>query len=145
LEDAIDDTEMAAGSEAYHAALVFYKSVKMVVAQDIPGARAVYEKLKTRFPQTGARRTPPAKPNRTRRTERKTVGFQSPGGSVLNRTVGVKSSGRLVPSRTSSVKRRMIEGQSPDGSVLDRTVGVKSAGCLVLGRTRSVKRRMIEA
>jgi hypothetical protein len=56
LEEAIDDTEMIAGSEAYQAALVFYKSVKMAAAQDIPGAKAVYEELKTRFPQRGGRR-----------------------------------------------------------------------------------------
>jgi hypothetical protein len=53
LKESIDDTEMTAGSEAYQAALVFYKSVKMAAAQDIPGAKAVYEELKTRFPQTG--------------------------------------------------------------------------------------------
>jgi hypothetical protein len=46
---------MAVGSEAYQAALVFYKSVKMA-AQDIPGAKAVYEELKTRFPG-GKRKT----------------------------------------------------------------------------------------
>ena len=57
LEEGIGDTEMTAGSEAYQAALVFYKSVKMAAAQDIPGAKAVYEGLKTRFPQTGKRRT----------------------------------------------------------------------------------------
>jgi hypothetical protein len=56
LEEAVDDTEMTAGSEAYQAALVFYKSVKMAAAQDVPGAKAVYEELKTRFPQRGGRR-----------------------------------------------------------------------------------------
>jgi hypothetical protein len=50
LEEGIGDTEMSAGSEAYQAALVFYKSVKMAAAQDIPGAKAIYEELKTRFP-----------------------------------------------------------------------------------------------
>jgi hypothetical protein len=50
LEQNIDDTEMIAGSEAYQAALVFYKSVKMAAAQDIPGAKAVYDELKIRFP-----------------------------------------------------------------------------------------------
>jgi hypothetical protein len=50
LEEGISDTEMAAGSEAYQTALVFYKSVKMAAGQDIPGAKAVYEELKTRFP-----------------------------------------------------------------------------------------------
>ena len=53
LEEGIDDTEMIAGSEAYQAALVFYHSVKTATAQDIPGAKAVYEELKTRFPQSG--------------------------------------------------------------------------------------------
>jgi hypothetical protein len=56
LEEGIGDTEMTAGSEAYQAALVFYQSVKMAAAQDIPGAKAVYEELKTRFPQRGGRR-----------------------------------------------------------------------------------------
>ncbi|MDR1957946.1 MAG: hypothetical protein LBQ54_02700, partial [Planctomycetaceae bacterium] len=46
----IDDTAMAAGSEAYQAALVFYNSVKVAAAQDIPGAKAVYEELKKRYP-----------------------------------------------------------------------------------------------
>jgi hypothetical protein len=56
LEEGIDDTEMTAGSEAYQAALVFYHSVKMAAAQDIPGAKAVYEELRTRFPQRGGQR-----------------------------------------------------------------------------------------
>jgi hypothetical protein len=55
LEEGVDDTEMIAGSEAYQSALVFYKSVKMAAAQDIPGAKAVYEELKTRFPQRRGR------------------------------------------------------------------------------------------
>jgi hypothetical protein len=58
LQEGINDTEMTAGSEADQAALVFYKSVKMAAAQDIPGAKAVYEELKTRFPQGGKRRSP---------------------------------------------------------------------------------------
>jgi hypothetical protein len=53
LEETIDDTEMTAGSEACQAALVFYKSVKMAAAQDIPGAKAIYGELTTRFPQGG--------------------------------------------------------------------------------------------
>ncbi|MDR1325101.1 MAG: hypothetical protein LBK00_03595 [Treponema sp.] len=67
LEEGIDDTEMVAGSEAYQAALVFYQSVKAAAAQDIPGAKAVYEELKTRFPQTGRPRGvshPDASPSR---------------------------------------------------------------------------------
>jgi hypothetical protein len=56
LKESIDDTEMTAGSEAYQAALVFYKSVKIAAAQDVPGAKAVYEELKTRFPRPGRTR-----------------------------------------------------------------------------------------
>jgi hypothetical protein len=43
-------TKKVAESEAYQAALVFYNSVKMAARRDIPGAKAVYEELKKRFP-----------------------------------------------------------------------------------------------
>jgi hypothetical protein len=46
----IDDTRMLAGSEAYHAALTFYNAAKHAAAVDVPGAKAVYEALKARFP-----------------------------------------------------------------------------------------------
>jgi hypothetical protein len=46
----IDDTTMVSGSEAYQAALVFYSSVKVAAAKDIPGAKAIYEELRKRFP-----------------------------------------------------------------------------------------------
>jgi hypothetical protein len=51
LSDGIDDTVMVAGSEAYQAALVFYNAVKAAAAQDIPGAKGVYDDLKARFPR----------------------------------------------------------------------------------------------
>ncbi|MDR1348507.1 MAG: hypothetical protein LBJ63_08815 [Prevotellaceae bacterium] len=54
LNEAVDDTSMLAGSEAYQAALVFYNSVKVAARQDVTGAKAVYEELKKRFP--GAKR-----------------------------------------------------------------------------------------
>jgi hypothetical protein len=63
LHENVDDTGMIAGSEAYQAALVFYNSVKTAARQDIPGAKAVYEELKKRFP--GGRR----KTNETEVTE----------------------------------------------------------------------------
>ncbi|GHU27101.1 hypothetical protein FACS1894172_03460 [Spirochaetia bacterium] len=50
LHQNLDDTEMAAGSEAYQAALLFYSSVKTAAAQDVPGAKAVYNELRTHFP-----------------------------------------------------------------------------------------------
>ncbi|MDR3325511.1 MAG: hypothetical protein LBS82_05975 [Spirochaetaceae bacterium] len=56
LYENLSDTEMAAGSEAYQAALVFYNSVKVAAAQDVPGAKAIYEELKTRFPGSSRRK-----------------------------------------------------------------------------------------
>jgi hypothetical protein len=50
LADNIDDTAMVAGSEAYQASLVFYNAVKAAFAQNIPGAKEVYNDLKNRFP-----------------------------------------------------------------------------------------------
>ena len=50
LDENINDTEMTAGSEAYQAALVFYNSVKTATAQNVSGAKAVYEDLRYRFP-----------------------------------------------------------------------------------------------
>jgi hypothetical protein len=72
LEEGISDTEMTAGSEAYQAALVFYKSVKMAAAQDIPGAKAVYEELKTRFPG-GKRKAGETEPETLTETIKKDV------------------------------------------------------------------------
>jgi hypothetical protein len=50
LEEAVEDTILAAGSEAYHAALSFYHNVQAAAKDDIPGAKAIVEDLKTRFP-----------------------------------------------------------------------------------------------
>jgi len=55
LEESVSDTQMTAGSEAYQAALIFYNSVKVAASQGIPGAQAVYEELKKRFPGTAHR------------------------------------------------------------------------------------------
>ncbi|MDR3653847.1 MAG: hypothetical protein P4L34_12870 [Paludibacter sp.] len=47
---ALEDTMMVAGSEAYYAALYYYKNVQQAAAMNIPGAKAIYEDLKKRFP-----------------------------------------------------------------------------------------------
>ncbi|MDR0728993.1 MAG: hypothetical protein LBF19_02560 [Prevotellaceae bacterium] len=49
LYESISDTEMLSGSEAYQTSLGFYNNVKLLAAQDVPGAKAVYEELKKRF------------------------------------------------------------------------------------------------
>ena len=51
LQDGIADTQMTAGSEAFQSALIFYNSAKVATSQSIPGAKAVYEELKRRFPR----------------------------------------------------------------------------------------------
>lgn len=50
LLQGVDDTAMVAGGEAYSQALIFYSAVKEAARQDIPGAKAIYEDLRTRFP-----------------------------------------------------------------------------------------------
>jgi hypothetical protein len=48
--DGLSDTATTAGSEAYYAALAYYNSVQMAVSQNVPGAKAIHEELKKRFP-----------------------------------------------------------------------------------------------
>ena len=55
----ISDTQMTAGSEAYQAALVFYNSAKVASSQGVPGAKAVFEELKRRFPSNKIPRPTP--------------------------------------------------------------------------------------
>ena len=50
LYNGLDDTMMSAGSEAYYAALTYYNSVQQAAGLDVPGAKAIYEELKQRFP-----------------------------------------------------------------------------------------------
>lgn len=50
LLEKIEDTAMLASSEAYVAALLFYQSVKTAAKMGIPGAQAIYDDLKGRFP-----------------------------------------------------------------------------------------------
>jgi hypothetical protein len=52
LVDYISDTEMVASSESYRSGLLVYSSSKIAAAQDVPGAKAVYNDLKTRFPRS---------------------------------------------------------------------------------------------
>lgn len=51
----LDDTLLLAGSEAYQAALIFYRSVKMAADAGLPDAKTIRDDLAKRFP--GASRT----------------------------------------------------------------------------------------
>ncbi|SDE34912.1 hypothetical protein [Pedobacter soli] len=52
LITAVEDSGMAAGSEAYEAALLFYHSVKAASRSNVPGSQAIYDDLRQRFPTT---------------------------------------------------------------------------------------------
>ena len=49
----LDDTIMLSGSEAYVTSLQYYNTVKVASRMNIPGAKVIYEDLKTRFPGSG--------------------------------------------------------------------------------------------
>jgi hypothetical protein len=50
LLQVLDDIVMVSGSEAYNQALMFYNAVKQAAQEEIPEAKAIYEDLKTCFP-----------------------------------------------------------------------------------------------
>jgi hypothetical protein len=56
ISQAVDDTIIMAGAEAYQAALIFHASVKGASRSNAPGSEAIYKDLVTRFPR-GSRKT----------------------------------------------------------------------------------------
>lgn len=46
----LNDTEMVAGSEAYHSSLMYYNTVKQADRNGVASSRSIYEDLKKRFP-----------------------------------------------------------------------------------------------
>ncbi len=49
--EALDDSIMLSGSEAYTAALMYYNNVKLGANSNVSGAKSIYEDLKQRFPR----------------------------------------------------------------------------------------------
>lgn len=49
LTSNLEDSHLLSGSEAYQAALIYYRSVKMAAESDIPNASAIYRDLAKRF------------------------------------------------------------------------------------------------
>jgi len=56
IEDGLNDTQMAAGGEAYQGALLIYKSAKTAADEDVPGAKSIHDDLKKSFPRTGRKK-----------------------------------------------------------------------------------------
>jgi hypothetical protein len=46
----LEDSLMLSGSEAYQAALVFYRNIKTATQSGVPNAKAIHEDLSARFP-----------------------------------------------------------------------------------------------
>lgn len=59
LTQILSDTAMSAGSEAYQTSLIYYNSVKYAASQNVPGAKAIYEELRKRFPGTKSKKQEP--------------------------------------------------------------------------------------
>jgi hypothetical protein len=57
----LEDSLALTGSEAYQAALVFYRSVKSAAQSGQPNAKTIADDLSARFPQGGRARTEPVK------------------------------------------------------------------------------------
>ncbi|MCG8581886.1 MAG: hypothetical protein MI866_18310 [Bacteroidales bacterium] len=55
LSSQINDTVMQAGSEAYTQALLLYNNAKLAARNNVPGAKEVYDDLRSRFPNTRRR------------------------------------------------------------------------------------------
>ncbi|MBU3069187.1 hypothetical protein KOI40_05100 [Aestuariicella sp. G3-2] len=54
----LDDTLLLAGSEAYQAALILYRSVKMAADSGLPDAKTIRDDLAKRFPSAPRSSTP---------------------------------------------------------------------------------------
>ena len=63
LAEKISDTQFLAGSEAYTSALTLYKLFGSAAESGMPGADAVYDKLRKRFANQGGAGVPPTNPN----------------------------------------------------------------------------------
>ena len=50
LVEKLDDTAMLSGSEAFHAARIFYDAVTTAAKSNEPGMKTIYSDLKSRFP-----------------------------------------------------------------------------------------------
>lgn len=57
LTDALNDTVMLSGSEAYQGALVFYANVKTAAKVHVPKAQSIYDDLAGRFPGAPTKKT----------------------------------------------------------------------------------------
>jgi len=69
LRNNVNDTGMLLGNRTLDIAIAFYETVKMAARRDIPGARVVFNDLKSAFPQARWGRGKKKEENRDRQLE----------------------------------------------------------------------------
>ena len=62
MAGALDDTNRAAGNEAWEAALKFYQAAQMAAEMNVPGADVIAADLGERFVKASASNNPPPTP-----------------------------------------------------------------------------------
>ncbi|HMY38238.1 MAG TPA: hypothetical protein PK011_02840 [Marinagarivorans sp.] len=62
LADNLSDSLALSGSEAYQAALIFYRNIKMAARAGVPNAKTIEADLSNRFPGSSARASTSAEP-----------------------------------------------------------------------------------
>lgn len=60
LADNLNDSLALSGSEAYQAALIFYRNIKMAARSGVPNAKTIEEDLSNRFPGPSPKAASPA-------------------------------------------------------------------------------------
>ncbi|MBR8535735.1 hypothetical protein KDU71_09225 [Carboxylicivirga sediminis] len=56
LQDMVDDTMLILGSDLYQANLSYYQNVRLMAAQNVNGAKAIYDDLAAQFPRNGRKK-----------------------------------------------------------------------------------------
>jgi hypothetical protein len=125
LEQGVDDTEMLAGSEAYQAALVFYKAVKMAAASPTKLART--SPVRKRSTKSSKRASPAASAAPARRKRRPSPKSSrnrsqfhnpqsdlfSPNSEHISRTSEFRAPNSEKITRTSELFARNFELRAP--------------------------------
>ncbi|MCG8410300.1 MAG: hypothetical protein MI739_03340 [Bacteroidales bacterium] len=61
IQESLDDTSKLLSNDIYNTAIAYYRSIKIVALQNIPGTTSIYQDLATQFP--GRRSVTPEEPS----------------------------------------------------------------------------------
>ena len=107
ISDALDDSLMLSGSEAYQGALVFYSNVKSAAKVHVPKAQTVYDDLSTRFPGAPAKKAAPAKKVAAKKPAAKKVAAKKPAAKKVaaKKVVAKKPAAKKVAAKKPAAKK----------------------------------------